>query len=336
MIRRSNLGRPASGSVGCLTEREYPQSFRASDFYKKGTAMLSQLCKSLFFSVMILWILSPGNLIAQEKLNVLLIDGQNNHNWKQTSPILVDILERTGRFTVQRATSPEKGKNLSGFSPEFSKYDVVVSNYNGEMWSEKTRKEFATYVKSGGGFVCVHAANNAFPQWPEYNRMIGLGGWGGRNEKSGPYVRFRKGKMVLDQTAGRGGSHGARHEFLVETFDADHPIMKGLPQKWLHTADELYDRLRGPARNLHVLATAYSDPGTRGSGEREPMLMVLQYGKGRIFHTTLGHDATSMNGVGFQTTLQRGTEWAATGKVTLNDVPVDFPTAKKSSSRSVK
>ncbi|MBL4884947.1 MAG: ThuA domain-containing protein [Planctomycetaceae bacterium] len=281
-------------------------------------------------------VLSSGGVSAQDQLKVLLIDGQNNHNWKQTSPILINILEKSGRFSVDRATSPGKGKDMTRFSPDFSKYDVIVSNYNGDLWAEKMRKNFVTYVKSGGGFVCVHAANNSFPQWPEYNQMIGLGGWGGRSEKSGPYVRFRKGEMVLDKTPGRGGSHGARHEFVVESFDADHPIMKGLPKKWLHTADELYDRLRGPARNLNVIATAYSDSKTRGSGEVEPILMVLEYGKGRIFHTTLGHDVTALDCIGFQTTLQRGTEWAATEKVTLNDVPANFPDAAKSSSRSSK
>lgn len=298
--------------------------------------MLSCLRKPICFSSLVLLVLSQGVLSAQEKLNVLLIDGQNNHKWEQTSPILVEILESSGRFDVDRATSPAKGKDLSGFCPDFSKYDVVVSNYNGDLWSGKMRNDFVTYVKSGGGFVCVHAANNAFPQWPEYNLLIGLGGWGGRSELSGPYVRFRKGKMVLDQSPGKGGSHGARHEFVIETFDADHPIVKGLPEKWLHTADELYDRLRGPARNLNVLATSYSDPKTRGSGEVEPMLMVLEHGKGRVFHTVLGHDETAMNCIGFQTTLQRGTEWAATGKVTLNDVPANFPAAVKSSSRPLK
>lgn len=298
--------------------------------------MFSPFFKSICFSMIAMLVLSSGGVSAQDQLKVLLIDGQNNHNWKQTSPILINILEKSGRFSVDRATSPGKGKDMTRFSPDFSKYDVIVSNYNGDLWAEKMRKNFVTYVKSGGGFVCVHAANNSFPQWPEYNQMIGLGGWGGRSEKSGPYVRFRKGEMVLDKTPGRGGSHGARHEFVVESFDADHPIMKGLPKKWLHTADELYDRLRGPARNLNVIATAYSDSKTRGSGEVEPILMVLEYGKGRIFHTTLGHDVTALDCIGFQTTLQRGTEWAATEKVTLNDVPANFPDAAKSSSRSSK
>lgn len=272
---------------------------------------------------------------AGDKLKLLLVDGQNNHKWEQTSPFLIELFESSGRFSVDRATSPAKGQDMSGFRPDFAKYDVVVSNYNGALWPEQTRKDFVEYVKSGGGFVSVHAANNSFPQWPEYNVIIGLGGWGGRNENSGPYVRIRDGEVVLDKTPGRGGSHGSRHEFVVETFDDEHPIMKGLPTAWKHTADELYDRLRGPARNLNVLATAYSDPGTRGSGEREPMLMTLNYGDGRVFHTVLGHDLTAMQSVGFQVTLLRGTEWAATGEVTLTDVPENFPGKEESSSRDV-
>ncbi|QDU59320.1 Trehalose utilization [Planctomycetes bacterium Pan216] len=268
-----------------------------------------------------------------EKLKALIVDGQNNHKWQQTTPIIKKSLEDSGRFTVDVVTAPPKGSDLSSFKPTFADYDVVVSNYNGAPWPEETQEAFEDYVKGGGGFVSVHAANNSFPKWPEYNEMIALGGWGGRTEKDGPYIRYREGKVVRDNSAGRGGSHGARHEFVVETRDADHPIMKGLPTAWRHTPDELYDRLRGPAKNLSVLATAYSDPKTGGTGEHEPILMTIDYGKGRVFHTTLGHDTKSMNCAGFQSTLNRGTEWAATGKVTQK-VPKDFPGSEKTSPRS--
>lgn len=108
--------------------------------------------------------------------------------------------------------------------------------------------------------------------------------------------------------------------------------MKGLPDLWMHTKDELYSRLRGPADGLHILATAYASPEYDGTSRHEPMLMTLDYGRGRIFHTVLGHADYSMNCVGFITTLQRGAEWTATGKVTV-PVPKNFPTAQKSSSR---
>jgi len=275
-------------------------------------------------------------LLAQvglgEPMKALIIDGQNNHDWKTTTPYLKKYLEETGLFTVDVATSPAKGENMSGFKPNFSAYKVIVSNYNGEPWSQETQDAFEKYMRSGGGFVSVHAANNAFPEWKEYNQMIGLGGWGDRNEKSGPYVRFVDGKIMRDLSPGVGGSHGAQHAFLVEIRDPSHPITAGLPVKWMHAKDELYDRLRGPAENLHVLATAYSDPATRGAGFHEPMLMTISYGKGRVFHTTLGHALEAIQCVGFITTLQRGAEWAATGKVTQK-VPSDFPTADKTSSR---
>ena len=98
-------------------------------------------------------------------------------------------------------------------------------------------------------------------------------------------------------------------------------------------ADELYANMRGPGQNMTILATAYSDPANHGTGHDEPMLMVLSYGKGRIFHTTMGHDVAALKCVGFITTFQRGTEWAATGKVTQK-APADFPTADKTSTRA--
>lgn len=267
---------------------------------------------------------------ADAPIKALIIDGQNNHNWKATTPVLKQILEETKLFTVDVATSP--AKDTAGFAPKFADYKVVISNYNGAEWPEQTKSAFVEYVAKGGGFVSVHAANNSFPKWPEYNAIIGIGGWGGRNEKSGPYVRFRDGKIVRDEKPGNGGSHGKQHAFVVELRNKEHPIVKDLPEKWLHSTDELYDRLRGPAQNMTVLATAFADPKTGGSGENEPQLMVIDYEKGRVFHTTLGHSDAAMKCVGFRLTFSRGCEWAATGKVTQK-TPDDFPTSEKESKR---
>ncbi len=269
---------------------------------------------------------------AAAPMKALVIDGQNNHDWKATTPLLKKALEEGGLFTVDVATSPANGQDMASFKPDFAAYNVVVSNYNGEPWPTQTQAAFVKYVKAGGGFVSVHAANNSFPEWKDYNEMIGVGGWGGRNEKSGSYVRYADGKIIRDSSPGTGGSHGSQHAFLVEIRDPHHPITAGLPLKWMHAQDELYDRLRGPGENLSVLATAYADPATKGSGHHEPMLMTIDYGKGRVFHTTLGHGVVAMKCVGFITTLRRGAEWAATGKVTQM-VPKDFPTADKVSSR---
>jgi len=275
---------------------------------------------------------------ATPTMKLLLIDGQNNHKWQETSPILKQILEGSGRFRVDMATSPPKGakkEEMAKFRPDLSKYAAIVSNYNGEPWSEDFNADFVKYVKDGGGFVVVHAANNSFGNWPEYNLMIGLGGWGGRNEKSGPYIRYRDGKIVRDETAGRGGHHGPKHEFTVENIVKDHPITQGMPAKWLHTSDELYDSLRGPAEHMNVLAIAHSDKAKGGTGENEPMIWTLPYGKGRVFHTPMGHDTTSIMCVGFANVLLRGSEWAATGKVTI-PVAKNFPTAEKTSPLEIK
>jgi type 1 glutamine amidotransferase len=266
----------------------------------------------------------------------LIIDGQNNHDWRHTTPVLKKILEDTGMFEADVLTSPPKDADFSAFKPEFSKYQLVVLNYNefpnGSKWPDGVKAAFEKYVNDGGGVVSYHAADNAFPEWRAFNLMIGIGGWMGRDEKSGPFWYYQDGKLVSDPSPGRAGSHGARKPFQVTTRDAQHPIMKGLPPVWMHAADELYCKMRGPGENMDVLASAFSDPANSGSGHDEPMLLALRYGKGRIFHTTLGHDPPAMQCVGFMVTLQRGAEWAATGKVTQK-VPADFPKADQVSTR---
>jgi len=137
--------------------------------------------------------------------------------------------------------------------------------------------------------------------------------------------------LIIDNTPGRGGNHGKRREFLVRTRIADHPITRGLPARWMHGTDELYSELRGPAKNMQILATAFADTAAGGGTMRdEPMLMTITYEKGRIFHTAMGHaddgGGPAMQCAGFIVTLQRGAEWAVTGNVT-QDVPFDFPTA---------
>jgi type 1 glutamine amidotransferase len=270
-----------------------------------------------------------------DPIPVLLVDGQSGgpyHDWHLTTVVLKKELEDAGIFSVTVATSPKFGEDFSSFKPEFSKYRVIVLNYDAPDWPANLREQLENYVKNGGGLVIVHAADNSFPDWTAYNQMIGIGGWRNRTEKAGPMWYFKDGKLVSDNSPGPAGEHGNRLPFQVETRAPEHPIMKGLPHVWMHGADELYATLRGPGENMTVLATAHSDPANHGTGHDEPMLMVLSYGKGRIFHTTMGHDVAALSCAGFITTYQRGAEWVATGRVTQK-VPADFPTADSVSFR---
>lgn len=292
-------------------------------------------------------------------LHALIVDGQNNHTqWPKITFMMKRYLEESGKFTVDvRRTyytwqgdeflSPyavaglpptralPKARMDSSFHPDFSAYDVVICNFgwNAAPWSDETQADFERFIKAGGGLVVVHAASNSFPMWPAYNRMIGLGGWGDRTEKDGPYVYYdQQGKLVHNPEPGRAGSHGAQAEFLITVRKSNHPITKGMPMHWMHSKDELYDRLRGPAKHMEVLATAFSPGSNKGTDRNEPMLMAIRFGKGRIFHTALGHADYSAECVGFITTLQRGAQWAATGKVDI-PIPPDFPTQDKISRR---
>jgi type 1 glutamine amidotransferase len=283
------------------------------------------------------WILMACNQ-SEQPIKTLLITGQNNHNWPVSHLAIQQILESSAMFSVEFAISPEKGGDMSDFVVDFTPYDLVVLDYNGDAWPEETQSQFLKFVENGGGVVVYHAADNAFPNWKEYNKICALGGWEGRDEKSGPYLYWQDGSIVKDSAPGSGGSHGSQHEYVLNCRSAEHPVTKGLPQQWLHAKDELYDRMRGPADIQDLLYTAYSDTLTGGSGREEPLLFTISYGKGRIFHTMLGHagetleDNPAMQCTGFQVTLLRGAEWAATGKVT-QDIPADFPSSTQTSMR---
>ena len=303
-----------------------------------------------------------SSLSAAEKLKALIVDGQNNHDvWPKSTIMMKQYLEESGLFEVdiertqflwhadrEKDWLPHAGEgnweNLKkpkadpDFNPDFSKYDVVVSNfgYSAASWPEETKTNFEKYMAEGGGLTVVHAADNSWGDWPEFNRMIGLGGWGGRDEKSGPYIYINnEGEIVRDESAGKCGKHGPQSEFLVTMRDTEHPITKGLPDFWLHGKDECYSMLRGSGEGMTILATAADTPKLKKQGRNEPMLMTIAYDKGRVFHTTLGHDTPAFECVGFIVTFLRGTEWAATGKVT-QEIPADFPEKTKAESRAFK
>ena len=275
---------------------------------------------------------------AAAPIRVMLLDGESGgpyHQWQLTTRVLKKQLDETGLFEVDVVTAPPAGSSFSAFTPAFTNYQAVVLNYDApdERWPADLKTAFERYVADGGGLVVVHASDNAFPGWTAFNEMIGVGGWRDRTEKAGPLWFFKDGKLTSDTTPGRAGSHGQRLPFKVTVRDPNHPITRGLPAVWMHQGDELYATLRGPGQHMTVLATAYSAPGNNGSGRDEPQLMTLTYGKGRVFHTTMGHDVSALSSVDFVVTFQRGTEWAAIGSVSQK-IPSDFPTPDKVSVRT--
>jgi type 1 glutamine amidotransferase len=313
--------------------------------------MANHLARIILGGIIALGAFGLAGAGQSDKIKVLIVDGQNNHNWQATTPQLKRILEESGRFVVDVATSPQmpraaQGKKVEAeelqkykeamakFRLDFAKYDVVLSNYNGDRWPEQTRRDLEEYVTGGQGLVIIHAANNAFGDWKEYNSMIGMG-W--RDAKFGDRLTVDdQGREVrVEKGKGPGAGHGAQHPFLVTVRNPEHPITHGMPREWMHAQDELYHGMRGPAEHVTLLATAFDEKAKGGTGEHEPMIWTVTYGKGRVFHTPMGHDLTGMRCVGFIATVQRGTEWAATGKVTI-PIPDNFPTATETRSANSK
>lgn len=271
---------------------------------------------------------------ARGKQKVLYITGHTDryHSWQVLSKYQVALLKETGIFTVDELLLPD---TVTTERVDFSDYDVVVLNVNQVIWSDSMKRRFAKYVRRGGGLVIVHEANNAFPEWKEFNRMIALGGWGDRNEQAGPFCYWRNGQMVKDfSTSGSAGKHGKKVPFIINIRNGSHPIVEGLPAQWLHVNDELYGNLRGPADNMDVIATAFSDEKSGGTGKEEPVLFTVSYGKGRVFHCVLGHTSKgsdkALRNVGYQIVFQRGTEWAASGQVTIPLVGISLSVDKPS------
>jgi hypothetical protein len=258
---------------------------------------------SRFCSTVLAIVFGVGSLLAQAppKVKVLILTGVNNHDWRATTPALRQMLEQTGRFEV-RVNEEVRGNGSETFAP----YDVLLLNYNGlkhTWWDIRPREAMLDFVRNGKGLVCYHASDNAFWGWDEFDKLIG-GAW--------------------RETAG----HAPIHAFTVKIVDPEDAITNGMPASFAQTDQLCHGYALQP--NIHILATAYDDPKNCakngkncGTEKDEPVIWTLKYGSGRVFHTTLGHDVEDMSSPGFRLTLVRGTEWAATGEVTI-PVPADL------------
>lgn len=270
------------------------------------------------------------NASAQQKINILIVDGFSNHDWKQTTQKIKNILGKVDHFTIDVSTAPNsKGANIwNQWQPNFSEYDVVIQNTNGNQdkisWPQAIQRKLENYVNNGGGLYILHSANNAFPEWSDYNRMIGLG-WRGKN--FGPAVTIDKTESIIKVPAGQGDNtgHGKRNNTLL-TRIGNHPIHQGFPKTWLAADLEVYRYARGPAENLTVISYALEQKTQLNF----PVEWIITYGKGSVYNSTYGHywktqtNPPGMRCVAFQTSLIRALQWLSTGTVTY-PIPTNFP-----------
>ena len=273
---------------------------------------------------------------SEKPIRVLIVDGFSNHDWRLTTHYIRTILHRSGHFTVDVSTAPPAASapGWDQWNPPFEEYDVVIQNCNdidgGPSWPESVRTRLERFVKKGGGLYVWHSGNNAFPDWPAYNEMIGLG-W--RDRMFGTAIAVGDDGRLQRFAPGEGEStgHGPRFDALI-TRRGDHPIHRGLPRQWTAADIEVYYFVRGPAKRVQVLSYA-REPKT---GLNWPTEWVVRYGRGRVYTSTFGHvwkghvQPVTVRDIGVQTLLVRGLQWLA-GRRADTTLPENFPTADATS-----
>jgi type 1 glutamine amidotransferase len=242
---------------------------------------------------------------VKDRLRVLILTGRNNHDWRVTTPFLRQVLEATDKFDVR--VSEEPGSlSVESLRP----YDVLIVNYCGPRWSEATEKAVEGFVRSGKGLVAIHAASYPFGEMPVLTEKMG------RSEVTQkPWTEWAHMLGAKWSNSEPKTGHGTRHAYRVAWKNAEHPVARGMEKEFL-LSDELYHNFRLEP-GVNVLATAFDAKEMRGTGKEEPLIWTVNYGKGRVFHTALGHDLDSMQAPGFVASYARGVEWAARAAVTL-------------------
>ena len=267
---------------------------------------------------------------AQKRINVLIVDGFSNHDWKQTSKVTKAILEESKLFSVSISTIPDDSVQLARWNPEFEKYAVVIQNTNNYpnknlRWPRPAEQHLEAYVKGDGGLYLLHSANNAFRHWAEYDKMMGLG-WRGKENTTALEIDSNKNLIRIPPGQGENTSHGKRFDAVIQVLKR-HPINKNFPKQWKTPSMEVYNYPRGSAENVTVLSYAYDSVATH---KTFPVEWVVSYGKGRVYSSSMGHlwqgevYPVSYRCVGFQTTMIRVTEWLAKGKASYRR-PKKFP-----------
>jgi hypothetical protein len=303
----------------------------------------------VFLAVCIPLVLAADPLVSSvagtapaPQIRVLILDGFSNHNWKLNTKLLRGLLEPTGLFDVTVSTAPPTA-NAPGWDkwrPDFSQADVVIQTCNdingGPQWPAPVQTAFVDFVKKGGGALIYHSGNNAFPDWPEYNDIIGIG-W--RKATYGTALQMAADGTItkLPPGTGKATTHANRADVVVHTL-GDHPIHAGMPATWKTPLLEVYTYARGPAANIEVISYG-EDP--RAKGTYWPLEWTVTYGQGRVYSSSFGHvwsdesetkQPVDLLAADEQTIIMRTLQWLAKRPITV-PVPKDFPTAEKVSLR---
>jgi len=270
----------------------------------------------------------------KKPIQVLIVDGFSNHNWQQTTKMVKQILGESKLFDISVSTAPDNPNDSIAWkrwAPNFTQFDLVIQNTNNIQntklnWPVNVQRSLERYVKNGGGLYILHSANNAFPDWEEYNKMIGLG-WRPKSYGYALEIDSQRNVKRIPPGEGEDTFHGNRSNLQITILNRN-PINKGYPDVWKTPDVELYQYARGPAENLTVLSYAF-EPNSK---KKWPIEWVVKYGKGRVYVSSMGHlwrgDVYPMGYrcIGFQTTMIRAAEWLGSGKVTY-PIPTNFPTA---------
>jgi len=259
---------------------------------------------------------------SPERVRVLFLTGETDlpyHDWRVTTPFLRNVLTDTGRFEV-KVLEEVRGLTAGGLAG----YDVLVLNYNGPRWGSEAETAIENFVKSGKGLISLHGVTYGEFYGQEFNKR-----WSASSTGDKGWLAYPELIGATWKPANIG--HGARHAFPVKWVNREHPISRGLDESFLAN-DELYHKL-DLLPNTKALATAYSAPETGGTGKNEPIIWTAPFGAGRTVHISLGHDLSAMIQPGFLAAFARGTEWAATGEVTLPAMVAGRRLPKKDAAR---
>jgi type 1 glutamine amidotransferase len=240
---------------------------------------------------------------AQKKVpngaKVLLLTGgqRQHHGYRDQAFYLSGILEDTGRFEV---TIVEDAAILE--TPAMAKYDLIIVNADRRdpefKFTRSQQEALLAWVKAGHGYVSIHGADNAAPDWiPEWREMLG----GVFSHVGLPDSKTRKGT------------------FLIKIADTKDPITQGVSD--FELKDELYYKLQMKTE-IEPLAT------TEYEGSTWPVAWTRTYGKGRVFHTPLGHrdfgpgKDDPLHNPSLQKLVVQGIGWVAQGKSAVSPTPV--------------